>query len=368
MPEVPVHVMRSFYHPIATPEEIDRILEPRNARDYLLALRANTIVDHMRLFRVFRNKALANEDGWTLESAFSDTHYKRYLRSVDEADRHELAAISYGNLFSNEPNGQALTTEYGPIVTICDSMQFFCKFAHLALLEFDSEVPLDVRHSAMSVSIRVMMKTEALDFYMDPRGIIPVDVAEAIHAPIPLQLEWIAGHEFAHILLGHLDEGSTYDRWVLRMVGDQTPSSQPEKYYTVSQRQELEADVDALTRPEYGKEKRLAMRNAAVLWLAAVEVWDRASQVLAPRNPWMVSEHPPPRERIANLISAVPLGTNAEKDWFSDMERALDFFCETMEKSVTLNPDFFENYGSVYLGPPNSDWRGRELIDRKDYY
>ena len=34
---------------------------------------------------------------------------------------------------------------------------------------------------------------------------------------------------------------------------------------------------------------------------------------------------------------------------------------------MSLNFDMYEMYGSVYLDKPNTNWRGRELIDRKDY-
>jgi len=60
---------RIQYFPICNQQEIERILNIRNAQDYLLKLRANTIVDHMRLFRVYRNKAITNEKNWSLEKS-----------------------------------------------------------------------------------------------------------------------------------------------------------------------------------------------------------------------------------------------------------------------------------------------------------
>ena len=35
---------------------------------------------------------------------------------------------------------------------------------------------------------------------------------------------------------------------------------------------------------------------------------------------------------------------------------------------VGFNIDMYEFYGSLYLDKPNTKWRGRELIDRVDYY
>ena len=44
---------RLWYMGVCSPEEIDRILNVKDASDYLLKLRADTIVDNTRLWRVF---------------------------------------------------------------------------------------------------------------------------------------------------------------------------------------------------------------------------------------------------------------------------------------------------------------------------
>ena len=33
-----------------------------------------------------------------------------------------------------------------------------------------------------------------------------------------------------------------------------------------------------------------------------------------------------------------------------------------------MDAERYETYGSVYLDKPNTEWRGRELKDRVDYY
>jgi hypothetical protein len=42
---------KHFFRPVCNEQEIERIFNVKNANDYLLKLRAETIVDHMRLFR-----------------------------------------------------------------------------------------------------------------------------------------------------------------------------------------------------------------------------------------------------------------------------------------------------------------------------
>lgn len=219
-----IEQQKMFFHRICTPMEIERIFNVKNADDILLKLRAETIVDHMRLYRVYRNKAMAKPDDWSLEESFDGSHYRAWIESLDEDSQEKCKSLVYGDIFSNEPNGEILPSNYGPIVTINTTLQFFLKFMHLALLGFESEVPLYVRLNAMRISVRVMLMTETLDFLMDPRGILPKDVAEAIHRPIPAQMKFIAGHEFAHFLLGHLKGSSIHVRPVLHAIKGEEPS------------------------------------------------------------------------------------------------------------------------------------------------
>lgn len=47
-----------------------------------------------------------------------------------------------------------------------------------------------------------------------------------------------------------------------------------------------------------------------------------------------------------------------------NVEKYRAFFID----ELGFNIDFYEMYGSAYLAKPNTKWRGRELIDRVDYY
>ena len=75
-------MQKMFFHPVCNKDEIERIFSVANATDYLLKLRAETIVDHMRLFRVYRNKALAKPNGWSLEQSFDSSHFHNFLDHI----------------------------------------------------------------------------------------------------------------------------------------------------------------------------------------------------------------------------------------------------------------------------------------------
>lgn len=50
-------MQRTWYHGICSEAEIDRILNVQNGEDYILKLRADTIADNIRLWRVYRHIA-----------------------------------------------------------------------------------------------------------------------------------------------------------------------------------------------------------------------------------------------------------------------------------------------------------------------
>lgn len=123
----PENIQRQFYRPVCNESEIDRIFNISTADDYLLKIRADTIVDHMRLYRVYRNKALINERQWSLEKSFRRDHFDKFLNFADGDVRAICSDACAGNMFSTDPTAKISTTEFGPIVTVCESLQFFIK-------------------------------------------------------------------------------------------------------------------------------------------------------------------------------------------------------------------------------------------------
>jgi hypothetical protein len=356
---------RAWLQLICAPSEVDRAANVSCAADHLLRLRADAILNHARLTRVFIARRRLSGAAWSLTGAFDDSHYTKFLAHLAKEDREGCSSVHFGDVFSTDPNGAALSTPYGPLVTVCYSLTFFCKFAHLALLDFgEVEVPLEVRLAALLIAIRVMFKFEALDFGLDPRGTIPRPVAETIVRPIATQLEWIAGHEFMHVLLGHVSGRATAP--IRTMVGDAAPTAVTMAYER-SLAEELEADRCALIRPRYTAERRLEVRNCALLWLSAVELYEVALNTIAPAVPWRPRTHPTARERADALLAELPLTSPIEVDAHKHMRDGIEFYSDALKNYLQLHIDQFETYGSVYLAEPNTEWRGPSLVDREDY-
>ncbi len=361
-------IQREFFRPVCNEQEIDRIFSVQNASDHLLKLRAETIVDHMRLFRVYRNKALADPGNWSLEKSFNTAHFQCVLDHVDPEVARSCSDVTFGNIFSNDPNGTIFATDYGPVMTVSEALSFFLKFAHLALLEFDSDVPQYVRMNALRIAVRVMLKTEAMDFYMDPRGIVPQDAGETIHAPIPLQMEFIAGHEFAHYVLGHLTPSSVTEKPVFRAITLKDEDYMPLPAFTHSQQEELDADKQAILLLEKDDRHRAEVLDAALLWFGCLELYEAVVDFMYPSNAWEPSSHPSARQRFEHLLASFPPSVGCDDSLCKEFLKTIDVMKPILLEDVSLNTETYEKYGSVSLDKPDSEWRGPELIDRKDYY
>lgn len=363
-----IDLQKLMFRPICSNAEIDRIFNVSGGRDYLLKLRAETIVDHMRLFRVYRNKAIRIGGAWSLENAFDDIPYRKVLDCLPKDARDACDTVVYGDVFSNDPNGMIFSTQYGPIVTISESLRFFLKFAHLVLLDFSGEVPKHVQFNGLRISMRVMLKTEAMDFFMDPRGILPKNIAQAIHEPIPLQLQFIAGHEFAHHLLGHLSTASVKEQALFRAISERDLEYGLEKVYNISQQNEFDADLAAINLPNYPQELKGKMLEAALLWFSAIELYEGVCDVMFPRTASTYKSHPDARDRYEQLLTNVKAPPNFDTKIWKEFPKYIQHLIKWLREDVSLNFETYEMYGSIYLDAPDTEWRGRALVDRVDYY
>jgi len=363
-----LEIQKLFYRPVCSPDEIERVFNVENAKDHLLKLRADTLVDNMRLFRVYRNKALANENSWSLEGSFDSSHYLKVLERLPPDQRSLCESVTYGDIFSNDPNGMIFNTEHGVITTISDSLKFFLKFSHLAILDFESEVPMNIRFNSLRIALRTMLKTEAMDFLMDPRGIVPSDIASAIHKPIRTQMKFIAGHELAHFIFGHLDVSSIVEQPIFHAISKNDYDYKPEKVFNNSQKNEFEADIQSILLPGYSDMERAELLHSALLWFGCLELYQAALDVMFPQSPLGYKTHPSARERYENLLTNIPTPKSFEVSMWNNFHELIDILTKAIQEDISLNFEAYEKYGSAYLDEPNTKWRGRELVDRVDYY
>ena len=152
-------------------------------------------------------------------------------------------------------------------------------------------------------------------------------------------------HEYSHSLLKHLDSRSIIedeDNYV---------------YYNQSQRQEFEADKNAIHILKKSMSAEDAVESAVSFFLA-IDLYEQAKEQISP-DMGHVKTHPKAVERIRELLKQYP-------DVDIDTERLIAINQDTkahLMELISTEYELFENYGSVYLG----QWHKKRKIDRVDY-
>lgn len=351
-----------WYRGICNKTEIDRILKPKNGRDLLLQRRADIIADQVRFTRLYTHKS--RQEGWNFENSFKTRHYEQFIDNLSEEYQNRCKLISFGDIFSDDLNGFCEKNEYfGTIIYLNESLRYFQYFMFLALYPFDYDIPVSVQVASLRIAIRILLKKEAMDFEMDPRGIVPKELDITIRAYVEEMMQYIAGHEFSHYLCNHLKDSSI--RAFFTGYDDKKYESE---IFNIDQRQEFEADLKSLELPNYTEEKYRIQFLSALFWFIFLDIGEYASEIINP-SIRRIRTHPSANDRIVNIRdnASPPKFEENDKKVIDYLLEYSEYIKKFLEEDMSVSMELYETYGSVYLADPDTKWRGRELVDRVDY-
>lgn len=352
-------------------EQLDRLFEPQCSLDVLARKRADYIVDSTRLTRMFLHKREYYEMKnikWDFNKTFSDRHYNMFIEFLPEEKKKICKKITYGDMYAQKVNAYAYPDEkWGDFVCINYGIYYFAYYMTLALIEpLKYKIPLHVVLNSVRIALRTWIGCETLDFEMDPRGRIPEEIDTDINSIVFLILVFISGHEFSHHLLGHCDKNNLRNL----TLWNNGKNSYSEKIYNTSQKEELDADIGSLTIPIYSSELYEKIYEAVLIWFIILDLAELATKQINPAFQTGYQTHPTAIDRYNNILKNTP---KTEAFCYKSYEQILEwaevlkgFILEDISENYgDLYDD--ETYGSVYLDKPNTEWRGRELVDRVDY-
>lgn len=360
----PIQIQKNFYRPFCSEEEIDRIFSVSSAEDHLLKLRADAVADHMRYYRVMRRRMSNSGDAWNFTESF---HHPMFQEYTDRLVNNGYLPINgapippSGLIYATEANGICMATDFGNLITISESLKYSLYFMNLCYLDLGVEVPNDVRWAAEKIAIRIMLGTESLDFDLDPRGEIPCELDRSLQDFTDKQLLFVLAHEYAHHIMGHLDDSTIIERPLFRAAsgGDSVQRA----VYSYRQEQEFDADAGAIDHPKYSGDDFHQHSIAALTFLAYIDIFQSVEDQIFPSMPWGKT-HPPPLDRFWRIFDRVSSSSGIGRQ---EAEKFLEFTSihkKALANDVGFSFDSYENYGSIYLG----SWRGPVLVDRVDYY
>ncbi|MBQ0143429.1 MAG: hypothetical protein KBT06_11670 [Prevotellaceae bacterium] len=358
---------RMWYSGLCSNEEIERILHVQNAQDYILKLRADAIVDSIRLTRVFTHLRHFYKNKWSLSSYFRAYEYESVKSKMSPEHRSLCEQVACGSLIESEANGLIFDSPYGICSTYSHSLQYFSKFALLALLSFDKDVPMEVRMNAMRISVRTMLQRETLDFIVDPRGIVPRSIMQRLQSIYATQMEFLVGHEYSHLINGDLTRENLVERSLIHSRFKDQTDYKLINAYNSSQRQEFAADLGSLSYPLWKADEYDWLYYCTMLWFSILAIYEAVENTIFP--PIGYQSHPGAKARYNNILTNAKRPTNFDEYfYFESLPERVSDWEELMIEDASLNFDELYNmYGSVYLAAPNTEWRGRQLIDRVDY-
>lgn len=359
--------LRLWYQGLCSEEELQRVLHVSNAQDYILRTTVDTISADARLCRVIQKHRRVLGSKWSLEKYLSPitAGYRFYKRHLPGEIRNQVDSVGTGCILSNDLNGIIFDSQYGPCSTISYSLKYVVEFASLALMP--SDIPMDIKTAAMRIAVRTALGTEALDFDLDKRGIIPRSIKEEIHKPFPYICAFIAGHEYGHFLNGDVTPQNLNKTFHNRSPKDRTSSWISEIYYN-SHEKELAADLSAINLPRFSDKEYSSYYFYAQLWFSMLAIIEAAEDYIFP--PMRTPSHPSAKIRYKNILEKAKKPYDFkenEKLYRVSMPNMINYWSDFIINDVGLHFDYYEMYGSAYLAEPNTEWRGRELIDRVDY-
>ena len=355
-----------WFYPICTKEEIHRIQNPQNCKDLLLQKQASYIADHARTRRVFfKRKELfdQNKQDWSLSKFYDQfNHFDQYLKVLKPNIKRRCKSVDVGFVFMTEPNGICERTEFGNIIYLSESLTYFLHFMNFVMLTFLSfEFDQEQRYESLYIGLRVMLGAESLDFDLDPRyDTLPNEIVTANNNLVEKQLMFIIGHEYAHHVLGHLNNTNllTLSSHELFMTNNET-----HKIYNYSQKKELDADWHSLKNTKLTKKEKEEMLNGAFLFFIYIDIFRHVQEYLFPQGS-IYKTHPDPLDRLWKLRKKTsnPIGFNRSElnafiDHADNLKKGL------AEELLPYRPELFEFTGSVYL----SKYKNKKLVDRIDF-
>lgn len=334
-----------MYLPFCSKKEILRMRELRTAHDYLLRILANAIADSPRAVRVMAKRRKLHEARgrpWSLGEYYHSANgeCRRYVGRLSRKHQRLVKPLPSGLALLDEANAICRKSLIGDVVIVSERLRHFFYFMNVALYGSALGIPTVDTVNAAVIALRIMSGAEADDFDLDPRGDVPGHIEAPLQALTGAQLEFTFGHEFAHLILGHLED-----------AGASRPAKSQADVRTYCHDLEHEADLHSVRLAGRTKAALAQLSRAAydvLLFLYFLEA--AAERSLAPD--FSVSQtHPGALTRLRHLREALGDKHQPERWQLGGRIRDVHRIVEQAEHYVAHcgRDDMLNFYGSLYL-------------------
>ncbi|ENQ8064266.1 M48 family metalloprotease [Vibrio parahaemolyticus] len=352
-----------FFAPFCSRDDVEKIMNPKSASDYLLKLRAESIVDNPRLIRVFL-KRKAGYTNWSLSE-----YYKKqdrdplYLKFLSKGNYDKLKNVPAGSAYINTVNAVCSKSPKGNVIAVSEPLEQYLYFMNIFFYGDDFGIDDHNRFNAFLIAQRLIAGFESPDFDLDPRCIFPESVEIFMSGLTNIQYQFILGHEYSHHLLGHLSDANLVSTNFSEIVRG-FEGTYKLSHYKYSHKLEYDADWHAIKFIKGNKQFRNDVANGAFLALMYMKVSSMVLDYINPARSTLMSTHPDPIQRIWKLRTRLNNKLGFDRDQLTNNISFLESYTnDFLNHFVAFNFDDFEKYGSVYL----PSYKKKLLIDRLDF-
>lgn len=351
-----------FFLEFCSLNEIYRLREIKGPHDYLLRLRANSIVDDARAVRLMcqrRNHYESTGRKWSLNHYYhqKDHFHKAYISMLYPAQRKLVKTIPAGLAHIPEANALFMRSIAGDVVIVSERLEMFYYFMSLGFYGEHFGFDWNDKQSALLIAIRIMTGAEAHDFEMDPR-VTPSSKAEkGLRNYVDYQMRFTFGHEYSHYLLNHLDEAEvmTYS------LGHS--NRKRESIATYNHELEYQADYFSIKNIMHNKKEFDSMAHGAFSVLCFLHFIEKCLNKIKSKKLSFSKTHPKSIDRIKQLHYRLGKKSPINDAIIEEMINASEQMLTIVDDAPKLRSDIFTFYGSIHM----SKYVKKPPQDRIDY-
>ncbi|WP_076407585.1 hypothetical protein [Shewanella sp. UCD-KL12] len=352
-----------FFTPFCSKSDIEKIYSPKVASDFLLQLRAESIVDNPRLIRVFKTRK-GKKTNWSLEKYYQERKREDvYLSNLSKGNHEKLKDIPAGSVYLAGANAICSKTKAGNIIAVSEPLEYFLYFMNIFFYGEDFGIKdIDINASFI-IAQRIMAGHESFDFDIDPRGVLPKHIDIWMKSLTDLQYQFVLGHEYSHHLLGHVKDSNLHSNSLSSFMA-MHEGKDIIQHYKYSHKLEYDADWHSIKNIKGNSKFKNDLSNAAFLTLMYLDTSRIVLDHINPRRGNQVSSHPDPTCRIYKIRKRLNNKYGLPKDTLENNLNYLNNYTKQfINQYLVFNFDSFERYGSHYL----PSYKPMLLNDRVDF-
>jgi hypothetical protein len=353
----------TFFAPFCSRADIEKINSPKTASDFLLQLRAESMVDNPRFIRVFKSRK-GKKTNWSLEQYYSDRKREElYLSNLSKGNYERLKNIPSGSVYLDGANAICAKTDAGNIIAVSEPLEYFLYFMNIFFYGDEFGIKGEDISAAFRIAQRIMAGHESFDFDIDPRGTLPKHIDIWMKNITNLQYQFILGHEYSHHLLGHIKDSNLHSDSLSAFMA-MHEGKNTIQHYKYSHKLEYDADWYSMKNIKGNSKFKDDISNAAFLTLMYLETSRLVLDYVNPGRTNQVGTHPDPVSRIFKIRKKLNNKYGFKRE---QLDNDLDYLKRYTEQFISqylaFNFDSFESYGSHYL----PSYKVRLLNDRVDF-